>query len=235
MRRVGRLDSPGRLKVEHDGQLEGRAEGLYRPRDRQQEHQGRLNGHRNDERQATSIRFGSGQQHVVPLRGVDTSEAVWFRRSVATSCGNFRFSISVQATQENKPRGYVARRKFPSESRNERHTVDRRAAGFHHHLLALHADAFDGPEGSHPAEPGRKVTPPIDDIVISVLGDETVRLNEETVAVADLEERLRVVFKNAADHVIFIRGDKDLKFSYVAEVIDIARGAGLDRVVLMTQ
>jgi biopolymer transport protein TolR len=76
---------------------------------------------------------------------------------------------------------------------------------------------------------------PIDDIVISVLGDGTVRLNQETVAIPDLEERLKTVFKNAANHVIFVRGGKDLEFHYVAEVIDIAKGAGLDRVALMTQ
>jgi biopolymer transport protein ExbD len=38
-----------------------------------------------------------------------------------------------------------------------------------------------------------------------------------------------------ADHVIFIRGDNDLNFSYIAEGINIAMGAGLDRVALMTQ
>ncbi len=86
-----------------------------------------------------------------------------------------------------------------------------------------------------PQNPDEKSAPPIDDIVLSVLADGTVRLNEETVAVADLEERLKVVFKNAANHVIFVRGDKDLTFNYVAEVIDIAKGAGLDRVALMTQ
>jgi len=46
---------------------------------------------------------------------------------------------------------------------------------------------------------------------------------------------LQVVFKNAANHVIFIRGDKELDFQQIAEVIDIAKGAGLDRVALMTQ
>jgi len=44
-----------------------------------------------------------------------------------------------------------------------------------------------------------------------------------------------VIFKNAANHVIFVRGEKDLDFRQVAEVIDIAKGAGMDRVALMTQ
>jgi biopolymer transport protein TolR len=46
---------------------------------------------------------------------------------------------------------------------------------------------------------------PRDDIVVTVIGDGTVRLNQETVALADLDERLKTVFKNAANHVIFIR------------------------------
>jgi biopolymer transport protein ExbD len=62
-----------------------------------------------------------------------------------------------------------------------------------------------------------------------------VRLNQETVAVADLGERLHVVLKNAANHVIFVRGDKDLDFRQIAEVIDIAKGAGMEPVALMTQ
>lgn len=77
------------------------------------------------------------------------------------------------------------------------------------------------------------LVPPTDDVVISVLGNGTVRLNQETVAVADLGERLKALFRNAADHVIFVRGEKDLDYNYVAEVIDIAKGAGLDRVALM--
>lgn len=86
-----------------------------------------------------------------------------------------------------------------------------------------------------PQNPDEKSAPPMDDVVISVLGNGTVRLNQETVAVSDLEERLKAVFKNAANHVIFVRAGKDLDFNYVAEVIDIAKGAGLDRVALMTQ
>ena len=75
---------------------------------------------------------------------------------------------------------------------------------------------------------------PRDDIVLSVLGDGTVRINEETVAIKDLSDRLKAVFKNAGNHVIFIRGGKDLDFNQIAEVIDIAKGAGLERVALMT-
>ncbi len=76
---------------------------------------------------------------------------------------------------------------------------------------------------------------PRDDIVITVLHDHTVRLNQEAVELGDLEGRLHELFKNAVHHVIFVRGGKDLDFEEVAHVIDIARGAGLEKVALMPE
>ena len=76
---------------------------------------------------------------------------------------------------------------------------------------------------------------PRDDIVITVLRDHTVRLNQEPVDLSDLERRLHDLFKSAVHHVIFVRGEKGLDFQDVAQVIDIAKGAGLERVALMTE
>jgi dGTPase len=61
-----------------------------------------------------------------------------------------------------------------------------------------------------------------------VLGNRTVRLNQESVALEDLDARLKGVFKNAPNHVIFVRAEKDLDFQYIAEVIDIAVERYLD-------
>ena len=77
--------------------------------------------------------------------------------------------------------------------------------------------------------------PPSDDIVITVNGDRTVNINRELVLLADLHDRLQRLFANHPNHVLFVRGEKGLEFQQVAEVIDIARGVGLDRVALMTQ
>jgi len=72
------------------------------------------------------------------------------------------------------------------------------------------------------------------DTVITVLGNGSVRLNEEPVELAVLHERLLRIFGARANSVVFIRGDKDLDFAQIAEVIDIAKGAGIDRIGLMT-
>ncbi|MEO8050896.1 MAG: biopolymer transporter ExbD [Acidobacteriota bacterium] len=90
-----------------------------------------------------------------------------------------------------------------------------------------------GLKTSAPDASDQKASTPRDDIVLTVVGDGTVLLNQESVALEDLQGRLKDLFKNAADHVIFVRAEKDLDFQQIAEVIDITKGAGLERVALM--
>jgi biopolymer transport protein TolR len=85
-----------------------------------------------------------------------------------------------------------------------------------------------------PQPAGTVQTPPAHDLEITVLGNEMVRLNQESLAVSQLGERLTALLKNAPIHVVFIRGRGDLDFQQIAEVIDIARGVGLNRVGLLT-
>jgi len=76
--------------------------------------------------------------------------------------------------------------------------------------------------------------PPAHDVVITVLADRTLLLNREPVALAALRDRLARLFQSSPNRVIFVRGAKELEFQAVAEVIDIAHDAGIDRVALMT-
>ena len=100
-------------------------------------------------------------------------------------------------------------------------------------FLLVQPKLSHGLQTSVPEQSDRRPSTPQNDIVVTVLGNGTVRLNQESVALEDLDGRLRTVFKNAPDHVIFVRADKDMNFQQVAEVIDIAKGAGLERVALM--
>jgi biopolymer transport protein ExbD len=86
-----------------------------------------------------------------------------------------------------------------------------------------------------PAPGDAQPAPPSHDIVITVRGDHTVRLNQEPVELSDLHERLVRLFGSQADHVVFVRADRNLEFGQIAQVIDIAKGAGLNRIALMTQ
>jgi biopolymer transport protein TolR len=85
-----------------------------------------------------------------------------------------------------------------------------------------------------PDEKASSTAPPTD-VVITVEGNKRVRLNQEPLAIADLGIRLRTLFAGADSRVIFIRADKGLNFEEVAAVIDIVKGAGLNRTALMTQ
>lgn len=75
-------------------------------------------------------------------------------------------------------------------------------------------------------------------IVVSVLagaGSQAVyKINRESVAKSDLPTRLAAIYANRADRVMFVRGDNDVNYSQVAEVIDLGRSAGVDHVGLMT-
>ena len=86
-----------------------------------------------------------------------------------------------------------------------------------------------------PALPDSQPAPPANDIVLTVCSDGTLRLNQEPVDREHLGARLARLFQAAPDHVIFVRGEKGIEFRPVAEVIDIANGAGLNRVALMTE
>ena len=46
--------------------------------------------------------------------------------------------------------------------------------------------------------------------------------------------RLEEIFKTRAERVVFVKGDPDLEYQTVANAIDIANGAGIDKVGLMT-
>ena len=62
-----------------------------------------------------------------------------------------------------------------------------------------------------------------------------LKINQENVKWEDLQSRLHDIFKIRAERVAFVRGDADVDFEYVADVIDIAREAGVDRVGLLTK
>ncbi len=63
----------------------------------------------------------------------------------------------------------------------------------------------------------------------------TVKINREDVRWEDLEIRLAQIYLKRAEKVAFVRGDADVDFQYVADVIDVAHHAGVQRVGLLTK
>ena len=71
-------------------------------------------------------------------------------------------------------------------------------------------------------------------VVIVINRDKSMMINQEPTDEQRLGPRLEEIFKTRAERVIFVKGDNDLEYQYVAKAIDIAHGAGIDKVGLMT-
>jgi biopolymer transport protein ExbD len=61
-----------------------------------------------------------------------------------------------------------------------------------------------------------------------------VKIDQDEVRWEDLEMRLAKIYLTRAEKVVFVRGDADVDFQYVADVIDVAHHAGVRRVGLLT-
>jgi len=87
-----------------------------------------------------------------------------------------------------------------------------------------------------PPPPNQPPPPPDQDrtVVIVIDKDKSLKLNQDPIDWNGLGDRLEFVFKTRAERVVFVRADKDLPFETVANAIDIAKGAGIDKVGLMT-
>src|SRR3989454_9780523 len=71
-------------------------------------------------------------------------------------------------------------------------------------------------------------------VVIVINKDKSMMINQEPTDENKLGTRLEEIFKTRAERVVFVKGDPDLEFGVVAKAIDIAHGAGIDKVGLMT-
>ena len=71
-------------------------------------------------------------------------------------------------------------------------------------------------------------------VVILVSPGNQISVNQDPVDKRLLGQKLEEIFKTRAERVVFVKGDSTLNFVDVAEVIDIAKGAGIDKIGLIT-
>jgi biopolymer transport protein ExbD len=75
-------------------------------------------------------------------------------------------------------------------------------------------------------------------IVVQVIsnpsGRPTLKINQDDATWDNLQNRLEDIFKTRAEKVAFVKGDENLNFESVAQVIDIAHASGVDKVGLIT-
>ena len=72
-------------------------------------------------------------------------------------------------------------------------------------------------------------------IVLQYTADRVITINQQPVAIQQLEERLRQVFDQRRDKTMFIAGAGNLRYGEIIEVIDAAKGAGVTKVGIVTE
>ena len=75
----------------------------------------------------------------------------------------------------------------------------------------------------------------ISQIVLEYTADRRISVNKQDVTVQELESRLRNIFETRKDKTMFIAGAGALRYGDIVEVIDAAKGAGVEKVGIVTE
>ena len=91
-----------------------------------------------------------------------------------------------------------------------------------------------------PKNPQKQNQPNDRTIVVQVVcpstscGSPQYKINDTDVNHSELQAKLTEIYANRAERVMFVRGDDNVDFSYIADVIDIGKAANVDHIGLMT-
>jgi biopolymer transport protein ExbD len=72
-------------------------------------------------------------------------------------------------------------------------------------------------------------------IVLEYTADRQISINKQPVTLTELETRLRNIFETRKDKTMFIAGDGSLRYGEIIAVIDAAKGAGIEKVGIVTE
>jgi len=72
-------------------------------------------------------------------------------------------------------------------------------------------------------------------IVLEYNADRTLAVNKQPVSLQELQALLRNVFETRSVKTMFIVGDPSLRYGEIIEVIDAAKGAGVEKVGIVTE
>jgi len=89
-----------------------------------------------------------------------------------------------------------------------------------------------------PPPPGTPPPPPDQlnkTVVISIDKTGTIKINQDVFELRFLGDQLQEIFKTRNERTAFVNADPDLLYRDVVDVIDIAKGAGVDKIGLMTE
>ncbi|HJN43776.1 MAG: biopolymer transporter ExbD [Acidobacteria bacterium] len=72
-------------------------------------------------------------------------------------------------------------------------------------------------------------------IVLQYTADRVITVNQQPIAIQQLESRLRAIFEQRREKTMFIAGAGNLRYGEIIEVIDAAKGAGITKVGIVTE
>ena len=106
-------------------------------------------------------------------------------------------------------------------------------------ITPLEPKGLDALVPQPPKDQQQQTTPTDRTIVVQVISAgagqrPTLKINQLDVSWTDLQAKLEDIFKTRAERVMFVKGDPDVPFLEVAQVIDIAHAAQVDKVGLIT-
>jgi biopolymer transport protein ExbD len=87
-----------------------------------------------------------------------------------------------------------------------------------------------------PAETKRTtdVTPDVSQIVLNYTADKRISVNNNDIGINELETRLRNIYEQRKDKTMFIMAAGTLRYKDIIDVIDAAKGAGVEKVGIVT-
>jgi biopolymer transport protein ExbD len=78
-------------------------------------------------------------------------------------------------------------------------------------------------------------TPDISQIVLDYTADKKISVNKQDVTINELETRLRNIYDQRKDKTMFLIAAASLRYKDIVEVIDAAKGAGVEKVGIVTE
>ena len=79
------------------------------------------------------------------------------------------------------------------------------------------------------------VTPDVSQIVLTYEADKRISLNKQDVTLQELPTRLRNIYDQRKDKTMFIMAAGTLRYKDIIDVIDAAKGAGVEKVGIVTE
>jgi biopolymer transport protein ExbD len=72
-------------------------------------------------------------------------------------------------------------------------------------------------------------------IVLDIAADRSISVNKQVIAISGLQEFLRGTFETRKEKTLFLIGDGTLRYAEIIAVIDAAKGAGVEKVGIVTE